>query len=114
MTRRMASKMMPPTWNMNPIMTNLISPKEAMMTPTTIMETFPSVLRLGAEAPRPQVAKRTATGVVACQWSVLGSTVAASRTYLEHLDEGNTEVQIRLVTADQRQTEEDADGNNGS
>lgn len=40
------------------------------------------------------------------QWS--------SATHLEHLDEGNREVQVGLVTADQTQTEEYANGNDGA
>ena len=34
--------------------------------------------------------------------------------YLEHLDEGNTEVQVGQVTTDQTQAEEDTDGNDGT
>lgn len=50
---------------MKPMRSNLISPIEAMMTPTTIAETLRNVLRLGEETPRAQPARRTATGVVA-------------------------------------------------
>lgn len=46
-------------------MLNLISPNEAMMTPMTMNETFPSVFMFGGATPRVQVAIRTATGVVA-------------------------------------------------
>ena len=35
-------------------------------------------------------------------------------TYLDHLDESHTQVQVRLVTANQAQAEEEADGDNGS
>lgn len=35
-------------------------------------------------------------------------------TYLEHLDKGDTQVQVCLVTADQAHAEEDADGDDGS
>ena len=34
------------------------------------------------------------------------------RTYLEHLNKSNAEIQIRLVSADQAQTEKEANGNN--
>jgi hypothetical protein len=53
---------------MTPTQTNLISPMDAMMTPTTMTETFRKTLRLGVETPRDQPAMRTATGVVA--WRV--------------------------------------------
>ena len=44
-----------------------------------------------------------------------GSSVTALvRTHLEHLDEGDTEVQVCLVTADQTQTEEETNGHNGA
>jgi hypothetical protein len=46
-------------------MTNLISPREAIMTPTTMTETLASVRMLGGAMPRVQVTRRTATGVVA-------------------------------------------------
>jgi hypothetical protein len=36
------------------------------------------------------------------------------RTHLEHLNEGDTEVQVCLVTADQTQTEEETYGHNGA
>lgn len=65
MVRRMASKMIPAIWNKKPIMTNLISPMDAITTPTTIVETFRNTLRLGCDIPMPQLQSRTATGVVA-------------------------------------------------
>lgn len=65
MTRRTASKTMPPAWYRKPTMLNLISPNEAMMTPMTMNETLPSVFMFGGATPRVQVAIRTATGVVA-------------------------------------------------
>ena len=34
--------------------------------------------------------------------------------YLEHLNESNTEVEVREVTADQTQAEEDTDGDDGT
>jgi hypothetical protein len=66
MTRRTASKTIPAHWKRNPIMTNWISPIEAMTTPITMKDTFPSVFRLTGATPRPQVVRRTATGIVAC------------------------------------------------
>ena len=46
--------------------------------------------------------------------SVPRLTRYAGCTDLEHLDEGNTQVQVGLVTADQTQTEEQTDGDNGA
>ena len=37
---------------------------------------------------------------------------SAKSTYLKHLDEGNAQVQISHITADQTQTEHQANGNN--
>lgn len=34
--------------------------------------------------------------------------------YLQHLDEGHTEVEVGQVTANQTQTEHDTDGHNGA
>lgn len=51
-------------------MTNLISPREAMMTPRTMKETLPRVFMFGGCIPRVQVVISTATGVVACKISV--------------------------------------------
>lgn len=65
MVKRMASKMIPATWRRKPSMTNWISPKEAMMTPITMKETFPRVFKLGGERPMTHDVIRTATGVVA-------------------------------------------------
>lgn len=39
---------------------------------------------------------------------------APDSTYLEHLDKGDTEVEVCLVTADQAHTEEDTNGDDGS
>jgi hypothetical protein len=41
-------------------------------------------------------------------------TSEGSSAYLQHLDEGNTEVEIGQVTADKRQAEHDTDGDNGT
>lgn len=66
----------------------------------------------------PQVAIKTATGVVAYtgrKQLVLELAVAckfAENTYLQHLDEGNAQVQICHVTADQTQTEHQTNGDN--
>jgi hypothetical protein len=65
MVKRMASKTIPATWRRKPIMTNWISPNEAMMTPITMKETFPRVFMFGGERPMTQDVIRTATGVVA-------------------------------------------------
>lgn len=35
-------------------------------------------------------------------------------TYLQHLDEGNTQVEVCQVTTDQTQTEHDTNGHNGA
>lgn len=65
MTRRTASKMMPPTWNRNPMRTKRISPKEARTTPMTMKETLKRTRMFGCEVPIAQPASKTATGVVA-------------------------------------------------
>lgn len=36
------------------------------------------------------------------------------QTHLKHLDEGNTQVEVSQVTADQTQTEHDTDRHNGT
>lgn len=61
----MASKTIPAIWKRKPLSLNWISPKEAMTTPMTMSETFPRVFKLGGVSPSVQLAKRTATGVVA-------------------------------------------------
>ena len=65
MTRRVASKMMPPIWNKNPIRTNLISPKEAMTMPRTMKRTLKNFFGSNLSTPNMTLAVRTATGVVA-------------------------------------------------
>lgn len=61
-----------------------------------------------------QVARRTATGVVAC-WSVSDCPQGSvSLAYLEHLDKGDAEVEVCQVTADERQGEHEANGDNGA
>lgn len=65
MTRRMASKMMPPHWNRKPVKMNCISPTEAIMTPTTMKDTFPSCARDGGETLKTQPVIRVTTGIVA-------------------------------------------------
>lgn len=49
----------------NPNISNLISPNEAMATPTTIKNTLPSVRRLAWEIPKAQVASKVTTALVA-------------------------------------------------
>ena len=58
-----------------------------------------------------QVVIKTATGVVAWILLISAHTATVYWTYLEHLNKSNTQVQICFVTANQAQTEEDADGN---
>jgi hypothetical protein len=65
MLRRIASKKTPAIWKRKPVRTNLISPADAMMTPITMKETLPRVLRFGGARPKSQLVRRTATGVVA-------------------------------------------------
>lgn len=48
-----------------PIKLNLISPKEAMTTPRTMMPTFPSTFMLGGAMPKAQVANKVTTALVA-------------------------------------------------
>ena len=73
--------------------TKSISPYEAIMTPITINETFPRVLRLGGARPSVHLVRRTATGVVACgavrRWLFV---FFGNLTCLEHLDEGHAEI----------------------
>jgi hypothetical protein len=89
-----------------------------MTTPMTMKETFPRVLRFTGDTPKPHVARRTATGVVALSGGQYSSKVfivgGVAPTYLEHLDESHTEVEVRLVTADQAGAEEEADGHNSA
>lgn len=59
---------------MNPIRLNLISPIEAMTTPTTMTETFPRVSRRTGATPRAQVAIRVATELVAYSPGLVVST----------------------------------------
>lgn len=87
MTRRVASKMIPPTWYRKPTKTNLTSPNEAIMTPRTMTATLVRTLRLTEAIPIAQVASKTATGVVACE--LVAAANAENGTHLEHLDEGD-------------------------
>lgn len=64
-TRRVASKPVAATWHRNPARTNLISPKEAMMTPRTMKETLKRVFASKGLILRPHVMRRTTTGFVA-------------------------------------------------
>lgn len=76
MTRRRASKMIPPHWMRKPSISNLISPKEAITTPITMIATLPRVLKLAGAMPKAQVAKRVTTAFVAYKinsWNVFGN-----------------------------------------
>lgn len=67
MTKRSASVTMPPIWKTKPQNSNLISPNEAITTPRTMMATLPRTFMFGGVMPKAQVARRTATAVVAWQ-----------------------------------------------
>lgn len=101
--RRTASKTMLAAWKRKPMRTNLISPNEAMMTPTTMKETFPKARRFGEETPRAQLASMTATGMVAW-WGCVSLDClpgpGPGKIDLEHLDKGHAEVEICQVAAD--------------
>jgi hypothetical protein len=56
---------------MNPNMTNLTSPNEAMITPTTMAETLASFFMSGGEIAKAQVARRVTTALSACHKSVI-------------------------------------------
>ena len=81
----------------------------------TMNETLNRTFMLGDPAPRAQVARRTATGMVAYTIpSVSARGISLEQTYLEHLNECHTQVQIRHIAAYQTQTEEQADRDDGS
>lgn len=65
MTNRMASNTMPAHWKMKPMRRNSISPMEAIITPITMKETLKRTFMSVGATPRPQVTRRTATGIVA-------------------------------------------------
>jgi hypothetical protein len=48
-----------------PTISNLISPNEAITTPTTMRDTLPRVFKLVGAIPKAQVANRVATALVA-------------------------------------------------
>lgn len=48
-----------------PTRSNLISPKEAITTPRTMIPTFPSTFMFGGAMPKAQVANRVTTALVA-------------------------------------------------
>jgi hypothetical protein len=78
-------------------------------------ETLPKVLRLGGATPIDQVAKRTATGIVAlCHVNHISILFFLRATHLQHLDKRNTEIQVCFISADQAQAEEETDWENGS
>lgn len=63
------------------------------MTPITMNETFPNVLKFGGATPNDQVARSTATGVVAFHLvSAVHASPCAGKSYLEHLDKSHAEV----------------------
>lgn len=90
------------------------------MTPTTMADTFISCRRLGGARPIAQLESSTATGVVACYIPLAivcidnYAIIAYNYAYLDHLDKCDTEVEVGQVSADQTETEEDTDGNDGS
>lgn len=72
--------------------------------------------------PKAQVANRVTTALVACLrgWSahvrfeVRGPGSRAASTCLEHLDEGDGEVEVGNVSANQTQAKHDTDGDDGA
>lgn len=94
--------------------TNLISPKDAITTPITMNETLNRTFILGEPAPRAQVARRTATGMVAYRFCQFLRSELLDEPYLQHLNKGHTQVQIRHIAADQTQAEEYANWDDGS
>lgn len=102
-TRRVASKPVAATWHRNPARTNLISPKEAIITPRTMKETLKRVFASKGFIFRDQVIRRTTTGFVAFSDLLavgLSYVVDLESTYFEHLDEGDAEVEVCLVSED--------------
>jgi hypothetical protein len=74
-----------------------------MITPRTMKETLPRVFRLSGETPMIQDAISTATGVVACERALgcVNNVGDIKIAHLEHLDEGDREVKIGHVTANE-------------
>lgn len=68
----------------------MISPADAIITPMTMKETLPRVLRFGGASPKIQLVMRTATGVVALG-RILDLALEFSEhdflAHLEHLNE---------------------------
>jgi hypothetical protein len=62
---RMASLKMPPAWKKKPIQTNLISPREASVTPKTMKRTLRRTFSFGEATRKSQEVRRTATGALA-------------------------------------------------
>lgn len=90
-----------------------------MTTPRTMMPTFPRTFMLGGAIPKAQVANRVTTALVAYLRTVRACSIRvpgprAASTCLEHLDEGDGEVKVGNVSADQTQAEHDTDGDNGA
>ena len=65
MTRRMASKTMPPTWNRKPARLKSTSPKLASPTPATINRMLRKRLSDGCSTPQAHEVRSTATGAAA-------------------------------------------------
>ncbi len=65
MMRRMASKTMPPTWNMKPIQLKSTAPRLARPTPATMNMTLRKRLSEGSSTPQAHAVSSTATGAAA-------------------------------------------------
>lgn len=104
---------MPPIWKTKPQNSNLISPKDAMTTPRTMMPTLPRTFMFGGAMPKAQVARRTATAVVACKSCQFQPGQAENgweETHFQHLDEGHGKREICQVAADECHGKHDPDG----
>ncbi len=74
MIMRMASLKIPPAWKKKPIQTNLISPKEASVTPNTMKRMLRRTAILGLATRKSQDVIKTATGALA--WEVLAEVLS--------------------------------------
>lgn len=113
-TRRVASKPVAATWQRKPARTNLISPKEAIMTPRTMKETLKRVFASKGFILRDQVITRTTTGFVAFDDCQPCGVYGLGRAYFEHLDESYAEVEVCFVAEYQAEREEEADWEDGA
>jgi hypothetical protein len=66
--KRTASAKIPPVWKKKPTQTNLISPKEASVTPKTMKRTLRRTFSLGLATRKSQEVRRTATGALAYEF----------------------------------------------